>query len=355
MSQRSNTRSIPLAPAPTESWYALSAADDVSGALTTVRALQRSLVLFRTRDGVVVAMDDCCVHRPYPLSLGRLIDDTVQCGLCGFVYDATGQCVHVPTQTRIPSGAVVRTYPTREQHGQVWVWFGTAGLSDLHRVPDLPWLVDAHWAGVEGSVRVAANYLLLHESFADVTKIPVLAPEIAPAALEATPPLDVVVAERTVTLTRSFPPSPLLDWQIDALGIDTGGKYTHDQRGRFLAPGCWVDHWDADGDSPERENYRLRFTHLLTPIDERTTDVRWTISRDFALQDSGATARLTDLFTAYYARLATALARMQDLYAADPARTEVSVNADGAALRVRDIVRALLAEEGRATRPVRRR
>lgn len=343
-------RPVPLGPAPAESWYVVATADEVGAALVPVTALGHSLVLFRTRDGAVAALDDCCAHRPYPLSLGRLVDDTVQCGLCGFVFDATGQCVHVPTQSRIPVGAAVRCYPTRERDGLVWAWFGAPGRADRHRVPELSWLRGEQWVGVTGEVTVAANYLLLHESFADVTKIPVLAPEVAPAALEATPPLEVVVTEKTVTLTRSYPPAALPDWQADALDVDGSATYAYEQEGHFLAPGAWVDHWDAHAGSADDAVYRLRFTQLLTPVDERATRLRWTVSRDFGHHDVRTSQRLDALFTAYYQRLGTALGRSQELYQREPVRAEVSVSADAAGLRVREIVRDLLAEEGRAAR-----
>ena len=37
-------------------------------------------------------------------SAGVVVDDGLRCGLCGFVYDADGQCISVPTQARVPFG-----------------------------------------------------------------------------------------------------------------------------------------------------------------------------------------------------------------------------------------------------------
>ena len=68
-------------------------------------------------------------------------------------------------------------------------------------------------------MEVAAGFLLLHENFADVTQVPFVAPEIAPAVLAATtPPLEVVVTETTVELRREFPAAPLPGWQAEMLG-----------------------------------------------------------------------------------------------------------------------------------------
>ena len=164
-----------------------------------------------------------------------------------------------------PFGAHVASYPVQESDGLVWVWLGESGRARLHRVPELPWLDDDGWAGVGGTVEVAAGFLLLHENFADVTQVPFVAPEIAPAALAATPPLEVVVTETTVELRREFPPAPLPGWQAEMLGTEIGDATTV-QGGFFLSPAVWTDHWDATYDGGSA---RLRFTQLVTPVDGR--------------------------------------------------------------------------------------
>jgi phenylpropionate dioxygenase-like ring-hydroxylating dioxygenase large terminal subunit len=334
---------------PADCWYAACARDTVGRDLLSIRAVNRSVVLFRTELGTVAALEDCCAHRPYPLSAGTLAGDSLRCGLCGFEYDATGQCVRVPTQSRVPIGAAVRAYPVREEHGLVWVWFGQAGRASLHRTPNLPWLDSGDWVSVTGQQIVAAGFLLLHESFADVTKIPVLAPEISPEVLHSEPPpLDVMVTETTVSLSRRFPPGLLPDWQARALGVDPEAKFDHRQEGHFHSPAAWVDHWDVDGAGADAA--RLRFTHLVTPIDARSSRLQWHVSRDFAIDDGATSARLADMFATYYGRLASALGVTQSIIESDGPQPEVNVSADVAALKVRGIVQSLLTEEGARSR-----
>jgi vanillate O-demethylase monooxygenase subunit len=330
---------------PTECWYAVARAGEVGRDLLAIRVAATSLVLFRTTDGSTAALEDCCAHRPYPLSAGRLDGDVLRCGLCGFCYDATGACVRVPTQIAIPVGAAVRAYPVREEHGLIWVWLGKAGRAGRHRIPSLPWLTAPDWTEVAGARTVAANYLRLHESFADVTKIPVLTPDVAPAVLSsAPPPLDVVVTETTVSSSREFPPEHLPVWQSRALGADPDAKYEHHQEGHFLSPAVWVDHWDVTDGAGEFA--RIRFVHLVTPIDETTTSLRWIVSRDFAGTNAGLTAELEAMFVGYYERTAVALETTQAIVDRDGPRREVNVSADVAALKVREIVSAMLTEEG---------
>ena len=340
--------------APTDCWYVLAPSDSVGRALRACRVAGLPLVMFRTVAGQVVALHDRCVHRPYPLSAGHLDGDELSCGLCGFVYGPDGQCVRVPTQSRVPAGAAVRAYPVREEQGLVWVWAGEPGRARLHRLPDLPWLVQDGWITVGGEQMVNAGFLLLHESFADVTKIPVLVPEVSPSVLQvAPPPLDVEVTETTVSLSRRYPPGPLPDWQAHALGRSGGEELEHLQEGHFLSPAAWVDYWDVVLDAGEARA-RMRFTQLVTPVDDNLSRVLWRVSRDFGVGDRVTTARLAEMFAPYYATLAAALETMQQVIDRDGPATEVNVSADVAALRVRQIVQAMLAEENAPARRLQR-
>jgi phenylpropionate dioxygenase-like ring-hydroxylating dioxygenase large terminal subunit len=343
--------------APTDCWYALVPSGAVGRELLAVRALGRPVVLFRTADGAAVALEDRCAHRAYPLSAGTLADDTVRCGLCGFVYDVSGRCVEVPTQGRVPFGAAVAAYPAREQDGLVWVWFGEPGRARLHRIPDLPWLAGDGWATVAGRTEAAAGYLLLHENFADVTQVPFVAPEIAPAVLGSElPPLDVVVTETTVTLHRSFPAAPLPRWQADLLGVDPAAPFTTSQDGFFLSPAAWVDHWDvAPAEGVPGRPARLRFTQLVTPVDPGRSRVLWAVSRDFAVDDPAAGSGVAAVFEDYYRRVLAAMEVAQATLDRDGPGPEVNVSADVAALKVREIVSLMLAEQSpRIPAPTRR-
>ena len=326
---------------PTDCWYALAPSSGVARGLTPVRAAGVPVVLYRTQAGRVIALEDRCAHRAYPLSAGALVGDDVRCGLCGFVYAFDGQCVSVPTQPRVPLGASVAAYPVQERDGLVWVWLGESGRARLHRVPERPWLGEDGWSTVGGEGEVAAGFLLLHENFADVTQVPFLMPEIAPSALAITPPLDVVVSETAVSLRREFAPAPLPEWQSELTGI-VGDQPTV-QEGFFLSPAVWVDYWDVQSETAAA---RLRFTHLVTPVDVGRSRLHWRVSRDFAVGDANASALLQSMFAAYYARVISAMETAQGVLDLDGPGPEVNVAADVAALKVREIVLAMLAEEG---------
>lgn len=340
MSSTARDRALPL-----DCWYAIGPSDAIGRMLLPIRAVGRPLVLYRTQDGAPVALEDRCAHRSYPLSAGTLIEDGIRCGLCGFGYDATGQCISVPTQARVPYGAHVHAFPVRESDGLVWAWFGEPGRSRLHRVPELPWLADPGWSTVNGEQIVDAGYLLLQESFADVTQVPFVAPEIAPSVLGVQPPpLDVIVTETTVTINRTYPAGPLPQWQAALAGVPGDRPYRTEQAGFFPSPAAWIDHWDAQD---EDGNWiRLRFTQLVTPIDTGRTHLMWRVSRDFAVGDQQATERVRAIFADYYARVIVAMQTAQAVIDRDGPGPEVNVTADAAGLKVREIIAELLAEQG---------
>jgi vanillate O-demethylase monooxygenase subunit len=328
----------------TDCWYAVAPAADVGTDLMATRVAGRPVVLGRTASGALLALEDRCAHRPYPLSAGRVVGETVVCGLCGFGYGGDGACVSVPTQPHVPRGARVDAFPVVQRHGLVWVWVGTPGRSGLARVPDLPWLDDDAWADTGGVLDVAAGVLLLLESFADVTQVPVVAPDISPVVLQAAPPpLEVVVTETTVALSRQFPPGPLPAWQAAALDLPGEQRLPHDQRGLFLSPAAWVDHWDVT--LPGGSQARMRFTQLVTPVDGTHTRLLWRVSRDFAVADEAVSERFSVMFADYYRRVAAALQTQQRVLDTDGPGREVNVSADAAALKVRAIVRQLLTEQ----------
>jgi hypothetical protein len=179
---------------------------------------------------------------------------------------------------------------------------------------------------------------------------------VSPSVLrQAPPPLDVEVTETTVSLARRYPPGRLPDWQARALGQPGGQEFEHLQEGHFLSPAAWVDYWDVvlGDDGAGNGTARLRFTQLVTPVDDRVTRLLWRVSRDFGAGDSGTTAQLSELFAPYYATLAAALGTMQQVIDDDGGAVEVNVAADVAALRVRQIVQAMLAEENTPAAGVR--
>ncbi len=333
---------------PHNCWYLLATSEEVGRTPLGRRVLGQGVVLFRTTDGTAVALEDRCVHRPYPLSLGWLEGDTIVSGYSGFTYDARGFCVHVPTQDEIPVGARVRSFPVHDDGVFVWGWLGDQALAALRPPAALPWLRDDSWVTIGDSWETAADLALLHENFADITHVAVVDPFIAPPVLRSSPPpLEVEVTETTVAFSRTYAAAPMASWQAELAGLDPALSHVQRERGAFVSPGVWVDSWDVEVDPADQSGphaLTFRFTHAVTPIAAGRTRHTWRVSRNFALGEQ-ASKVLLPIFTDYYRRVQTILETMQQVLDSDGPRREVNVSADAAALQVRKIIRNMVADE----------
>src|SRR3546814_13572004 len=87
-------------------WYVAANDHEIGRHLHATRILGEDIVLYRTLDGGVSALEDACPHRKLPLSMGRLLDDTVECGYHGLGFDCSGRCVRAPGLAHAPARAV---------------------------------------------------------------------------------------------------------------------------------------------------------------------------------------------------------------------------------------------------------
>ena len=97
-------------------WYVVAQSGQIDSRLQSIKILGNNLVFYRDSQQKVVALEDACPHRKLPLSMGKLVGDAVQCGYHGLTFDASGKCINAPTQDKVPSNAIVRSYPTVEKY-----------------------------------------------------------------------------------------------------------------------------------------------------------------------------------------------------------------------------------------------
>src|SRR4029079_803515 len=112
-------------------WYAAVWSNDLKDRPLARTFLNERVVLFRAASGVPAALEDKCCHRAAPLSRGEVMGEYLACGYHGLQFDAGGQCVLVPGQNHVPSGARVRSYPIHEKWNVVWIWMGNPEKADV--------------------------------------------------------------------------------------------------------------------------------------------------------------------------------------------------------------------------------
>lgn len=103
-------------------WHPVALSRSVTDKPVALQLLNERIALFRV-SGKVVCLQDLCIHRGTPLSLGWVDGDRIVCAYHGWNYDCAGVCVKIPAVPGrpIPARARVPAYSCIERYGLVWV------------------------------------------------------------------------------------------------------------------------------------------------------------------------------------------------------------------------------------------
>lgn len=121
-----------------QGWFVIAFSRDVSpGEVKTVHYFARDLVLFRTMEGQLSAVDKTCPHLGAHLGGGRVEGNCLRCPFHDWAFDAAGDCVEVPYAPKIPAKARLGVWQLLEQNGLVFVYFDKSGRSPTWEPPAL--------------------------------------------------------------------------------------------------------------------------------------------------------------------------------------------------------------------------
>jgi phthalate 4,5-dioxygenase len=101
-----------------------------------VKILSERLIAFRDSNGRYGLMDEFCAHRGASLWFGRVEEGGLRCAYHGWKYDATGQCVEVPSEpenSNFCAKVKLTAYPLVQVGDILWTYMG-----DPAKRPDLP-------------------------------------------------------------------------------------------------------------------------------------------------------------------------------------------------------------------------
>lgn len=332
---------------PLNCWWVAAFADEVGSQPLARWLLDTPVVLFRTEDGQLAALEDRCPHRQAPLSSGKVCGNAIQCGYHGFQFAADGRCIKIPSMAR-PAPLRVVCFPVREIGPLVWIYLGDkAQIDSVPSPPVFSWMTDASFAIRKGVMEIAANYLLLKENVLDLTHLPFVHGDSF-KIMDWTDPPQVIHDGETVSYRQEFVRSPLAPGYARSIGLVPGTPWNRVGLGKFLSPGAHESSTEMfDPDHPTVSSGKTCFAHLTTPIDSDHMHYFFMVGRNHAVDPAEMDEFLAILLRGFDEDKAI-LEQIQAMARRKPRRGgqgERSVKADAAGVTARRIVKIWMSRE----------
>ena len=247
-------------------WYPMALSAEVTDTPIGSDALAQRFVLFRDSNGKAHCLADTCAHRGGSLSMGKIVEGSVQCPYHGWRYDGEGRCAHIPTlakDARIPSRARVDSYPVAERYGVVFAYLGDLPEQDRPPIMDLKQWGQEGWS-------VTSLVYDWHASFERVIE----------NGLDAT---HTEFVHPSAGLQGSFDPAEIIDQKL--IETEWGSAYWMD------TPNVEIEHghhgashqWTFLTFKMEQFEGKFRFYSYVRPIDAHSVRRYLFHARDFQL------------------------------------------------------------------------
>ena len=252
--------------------------------------LERSVVFYRSEAGELLAFQNRCLHRSFPLSESKLDGDELVCGYHGIRYDTQGAITRIPCQAQIAERKL-RKYPVKEYGDFVFIWMGAE--DDPQREEKfiaLPFLEGNGFRTISDEIGLESNYLLMLENLNDLTHFAYLHHDSF--GFDD----DFIALERIVDKTEEGircrhiayvddPNAAQLPEEVHPLVA--GQTLEHWSGGTGVSPGIFkgygpVFYNDKDGNRASLDSYIM---HYLTPETRTTSHYWWSISNNFAVEN----------------------------------------------------------------------
>ncbi len=331
-------------------WYVAAWAHELDDGPLGRTIMDQPIAFFRAAGGKVAALEDACAHRYMPLSQGKVLNGSIQCPYHGLQYDATGACVLVPGQQRVPPGAAVKTYPVAEKWRYVWVWMGDPALADEATIPDYHWNDDPAWVSQGGYFYVRGNYRLMIDNLLDLSHVAYVHASTLGTDRVADFPVKVRREADKVHVDRWIfgEPAPAM---FKAVGnfegpVDRWQLIQHQEPSHFMIDVGCADAGTGAQDGNRSRGVTMFSNHTLTPETETSTHYFWHHARDFRLDEPALTERLAAATSKAFGEDVDIIEAQQDRMSRAPAGKQIiDINADAGVLQARRLLDRLLEEE----------
>lgn len=276
-------------------WYVAGLVEEFNQDPVAKTLLERSIVFYRTEAGDLVAMQNRCLHRSFPLSEGSREGDNLVCRYHGIRYAPDGTIARVPCQDQLPNRKL-HVYPVKEVGPLAFIWMGNPDKPDWEKFPELPFLEDPKCRTIHDATPYAGSYLLMQENLNDLSHFAYLHKDsfgIGDYFMDL--PTTVEKTEQGVYCNRiDSEPTRVLATMPPDIQARAAGKHVERHDGGYaMSPGVFRGYapvYIGAEDDPERETYSSYVMHYLTPETATSSHYYWSITNDYNIENDEAWA-----------------------------------------------------------------
>ena len=333
-----------------DAWYVAGWASEVQAEKPLARLfLNEPVVLYRKADGAPVALEDRCCHRLAPLSAGRIEGDDLRCMYHGLKFDASGKCIDIPGQDRIPPSMKVRSYPVVEKQKLLWIWLGDPALAQESGILDWPYLDSPDWRYCQGYLHYQANYLLIvdnlmdfsHLSFVHEKTIGSMSLAETRARIDQTP----YGLRIYRILDNDIPPEFIRKIKGFKGRTDRWNIYDWHVRGNILAMDSGFVELGTGGHEGDRKSgVEFRHISIQTPETDKTSHYFFGHPRNFALDQEGLDEFIHQTVVVAFEEDKHIIEAQQCVMNLDPSVRMQAIVHDTAVLQARRMIESLARE-----------
>lgn len=268
-------------------WYVASWINELGDEPVKRKIVGQNVLFFRDSKGDVVALSNQCPHRFAPLHRGRVEGDTIECPYHGLRFDRSGACVHNPFGSgcdNIPPNAKTHAYPVTEKYRFIWVWMGDPALADVNDIPDYSFLDDLqnYTPTAEATLSMPVNYELILDNLMDLSHGQFLHPTTLGNA-SMTAGTTTAKKEGNIVYSERLNPAGTVPTLFAAAQLVPEGELVDFWNDMWWAPGScyYLEVGITPVGRPREEGVFIKSAQILTPVDERTTEYRHILYRNF--------------------------------------------------------------------------
>ncbi|MGE2692031.1 Rieske 2Fe-2S domain-containing protein [Mycolicibacterium pulveris] len=128
----------PLSMKPT-GWFQVAWSAEIQpGQVRPMKYFDREMIGWRTASGEPVVMDAYCEHLGAHLGYGGHVEgEVIQCPFHGWQWNTEGRNVCIPYESRPNRGRRIRSYPVVERNESIYIWHDIEGRAPFFDAPDV--------------------------------------------------------------------------------------------------------------------------------------------------------------------------------------------------------------------------